>query len=179
MASGVMLGVTAGSSVVGTGGISTPVAIALATWASATIVNGYETLSAGLNDSASPEALQVRIVQYAYERATGSEMGATGLTITRGCYLSVDIVCSCYSISYNWTTYFKSRRTFIPKYGSGIQRQTQSGIIIEETTSQMRFIGTKVGMGTQASSMAVDFFSAFSDVYQFFKDASNDDVNNE
>jgi len=175
--SGTMLAITAGSSVVGSGGLSTPAAIALTAWASASIASGIQTLSAGLNDRGSPEAIQVQAVEYAYESIMGDPMGETGRTITRICYYSIDIACSCYSISYTWSSYFQSRSVFIPKYGSEIKLTTPSGITVEKATSEMRFIGTKIGLGAQGTSMTIDFYSIFSDTYEIFNDGQNDSIN--
>ena len=175
--SGTMLAITAGSSVVGSGGLSTPAAIALTAWASVSIASGIQTLSAGLNDRGSPEAIQVQAVEYAYESIMGGPMGETGRTITRICYYSIDIACSCYSISYTWSSYFQSRSVFIPKYGSEIKLTTPSGITVEKATSEMRFIGTKIGLGAQGTSMTIDFYSIFSDTYEIFNDGQNDSIN--
>ena len=175
VASGIMMGVASGGSIIGTGGMSMPVAIGLATWASMTIVSGIETVQAGLNEQGPPDAVQVQIVQGAYEAVTGSPMSDSGKTITRVGYYSIDIVCNCYSIHYAWKTYFTSRSNFIPKYGSEQTLYTPSGIAVQKTTSEMRFIGSRIGLGAQSTSTTIDFYSTFTDIYQLIYEAGSID----
>ena len=47
--------------------------------------------------------------------------------------------------------------------------------MIEEATSEMRFIGTKVGVGAQGGSITFDFHSIFSDVYEIIYGNAQDD----
>ena len=54
---------------------------------------------------------------------------------------------------------------------------TPSGITVEKATSEMRFIGTKIGLGAQGTSMTIDFYSIFSDTYEIFNDGQNDSIN--
>ena len=170
MASGVMLGITSVTSLISSGGMSTPMAVSLGAWATMTFMNGYNTLTAALNDKGPPEAIQVRIVESVYTLVTGEQMGETGLTITRYCYYSVDIACSCYSINFTWKSYFKSRRTFIPEYGSEAQYFTRSGMKVLKAESSMRFIGTVMGAGIQTGSIILDSHSIFLDVNSIMPD---------
>ena len=91
-------------------------------------------------------------------------MSESELSIVRSCYYSIDILCSCYSINFTWKSYFKSRSTFIPKYGAEKKIVLPNGMTVEEATFQMRFIGTKLGIASQSISIGIDFYGIFSDL---------------
>ena len=164
VASGTMMAISSIGSLVGSGGMSAPMAYGLTLWASASIETGLRTLAAGLNDAKRPEPLQVRIVEYAYESLMKKRMSESELSIVRSCYYSIDILCSCYSINFTWKSYFKSRSTFIPKYGAEKKIVLPNGMTVEEATFQMRFIGTKLGIASQSISIGIDFYGIFSDL---------------
>ena len=103
-------------------------------------------------------------------------MGEKGMTITRYCYYGVDIVCSCYSIRFTWQSYFKARTTFIPKYGAEARYYTKSGVTALKMKSEMRFIGTVMGIGAQTGSVLLDFYSIFLDTYNLMDEYIDDDA---
>ena len=104
-------------------------------------------------------------------------MSDRGVAITRICYLIVDIRCSCYSIRATWNTYFKSRDAFIPAYGSEISHRARQGIRVIEMTSEMRFIGTEIGLTSQGGSMLLDFKSIYDDAVNFMGEAEDVFIN--
>lgn len=46
---------------------------------------------------------------------------------------------------------------------------------MQKTTSEMRFIGSRIGLGAQSTSTTIDFCSTFTDIYQLIYEAGSID----
>jgi hypothetical protein len=165
---------TGATSLLGSGGLSAPIAVALSVWGSASILNGVSTLRSEFSDKGPSEPLQVRVVQKTYETITGHVMSPNGLNITRFAYYSIDIAMSCYSIHTSWTTMTKtgiiSTRLKTVPLEIPLSSGAPVGVLVQHTTSHLVFYGHTTGAATQSISVMLDCYGTWNSVFGIGED---------